>query len=150
MLGLYIGSGIIGVAVIFLLLSILLTYRNGNKHATAWRDGTTPRFRKFQGEYKITMYPRWIWWWFWDIKIFNDDHGLNVAFGVFAWGKRIVVERYSSSFEGALLDYSGCWWPWRIIRDYVKSIKGNINIFIGKFCIKIPVIGEIQLAWFTM
>jgi len=160
MLGLYIGSGIIGVAAILMLLSILLTRRD-IKHAIMWHEGMSPGFRQFWGTYRIRMYPRWIWWWFRDVKVFHEVYidsrlysetrGMNVAFGVIAWGKRIVVRHYSTNFEGALLDYSTCWWPWSIIRDYVKRIKRtNAHKYIGKFCVKIPWIGELQLAWFTM
>jgi len=98
------------------------------------------------------MYPRWLWWWFADTKIFYHQNagtdGLNVAWGIIVWGKRIWVRMgYGGSME---LNYKRAWWPWRIIRDYVKRRKVEEWLYDGKFCVKLPRIGEKQITWFTM
>jgi len=48
------------------------------------------------------------------------------------------------------LNYKRAWWPWRIIRDYVKRRKVEEWLYDGKFCVKLPRIGEKQITWFTM
>ena len=125
-----------------------------------WAEAEEPSFRDFKGRYRIKLYPRWLWCWFADIKIFYEDYpvcdeegtyyrgigGLNVAWGVVAWGKRIVVTRGMDALF--VLNYKRAWWPWRIIRDYVRRKKDNS--LIGRFHIQLPRIGSKQLAWFTM
>ena len=152
---LYIASGAIGLIAALVLISMIWARREGNEFHYRWVKGIEPTHREFSGVYKIRIYPRWLWWWFVDVKIFYPQYagaeGLNVAWGIIAWGKRIWVIGYGGMEQ---LNYEQAWWPWRIIRDYVKRRKdceeALADIYDGKFCVKLPYIGEMQIAWFTM
>ena len=154
-----------GFWVLLNAIGVAWTHRKGNHFWVGWVVGLPPTEREFKGAYKITMYPRWLWWWFIDKKVFYEEDrlhedgkcyysntwGLNVAFGIFAWGKRLLVVHYD---RVTVLEYTRAWWPWCIIEDSVRKkmrkTKGSPNWYVGKFCVKLPVIGKIHLAWFNM
>ncbi len=116
-----------------------------------WFEGSPMLQAELAGTYKITMYPRWLWWWFKNVKVIAKGTGINRAFGFIKWASfNISVVRESC----LLLNYSTARWPWKGIRDYVRCIRGVEAIvmgwYIGKFYYIFPFIGAKQVLWFTM
>jgi hypothetical protein len=125
-----------------------------------WHNGKTPEREEFEGMYKVVMYPRWLWWWFVDVKklgykIWERDwaylggvkysfQGHNIAFGFLRWG-RLKIKQPPLAI---LFDYSKSRWPFRNIRDYVRRV--GHGYYIGKFYYILPIVGHRQLAWFTL
>lgn len=123
--------------------------------------GCEVSYGELGGRYKVTMHPRWLWWWLWNVKIFYEEEiefegeyagtntfGLNVAFGIIAWGKRLRVTHTDNVVT--TLNYDEAWWPWSGIRDYLFCKFGSDDEYVGIFCYIFPFLGERQLAWFTL
>lgn len=151
---------LVGFWLILQLIALLWTHSKSNPFWARWDEGEYPEWRALKGRYRVKIYPRWLWWWLRDIKVFYDEYkadedgeylaglgGHNIAFGFCAWGQRIKVKQWTTS---TLLNYERAWWPWRIIRDYVKGRKGMWGFYDGRFCVKLPRVGEKMLSWFTM
>jgi len=145
---LYIAASVLGASLITgLIVSILLVNFQSYKQKVMWSNGESIAIVNIFGKYRVTMYPRWAWWWLKDIKLFTGKYGMNIAFGCVAWGQRITIE-YSRAWT--LLNYCKCRWPWRSIRDYLRCMEEKPGDFIGKFKISLPVGWKLQIAWFTM
>ena len=106
------------------------------------------------------MRPYWLWWFFRNVKImyytFVDKsfpcacgQGENVAWGLIYWGKFFKQHLYfGKTYAVLVLNYRHSWWPFSMIRDYVKLLPdGRI---LGKFYIQIWDGKRVFLAWFTM
>lgn len=107
-----------------------------------WDNSHLPDVPTLRGVYKITMYPRWLWWWFLDKKwVIGSQSNINIAYGLFAWGKFTVYT--CPNHQCLVLDYSVSKFPWKYIVDNVKQLSDGT--LLGKFTI-----GGLTLAMFKM
>ncbi|MHA2046942.1 MAG: hypothetical protein ACW99G_19295 [Candidatus Thorarchaeota archaeon] len=107
-----------------------------------WDNSHEPLQPTLSGVYKIKMYPRWLWWWFFDRKWFiGCKPNINIAWGFLAWGKFQVY--VSPNQQCQRLDYSPARWPWKHIQDRVKQL--NDGTLLGTFSYY-----GVHIAMFTM
>jgi len=97
--------------------------------------GEVPKVTEFAGVYRVYMLPRWLFFWFRNVKLIEDKgetarNGGNVAYGRINWGKFLAIQWRGLCFH---YGYGGSRFPFSMIRDFVKRIAPGV--YLGLFCL---------------
>lgn len=112
------------------------------------------------GEYRVVMLPRWLFFWFRNVKEIQDGGhckvGNNLAYGRFPWARFRAwmispeeAQLFKRGHKTAILclDYSLSRFPFKMIRDHVREVKPGV--FLGRFMVQIR--GRLFfLCWFKL
>lgn len=91
------------------------------------------------GQYRVVMLPRFLFFWFRNIKRIEIAKGseggfklgYNIAYGRYKWGE-FTIWGIDHSLS---LNYSGSVFPISLIRDFIREIEEGV--FLGRFMVKI-------------
>lgn len=142
----------VGVSLVFLcVVRIVHNYVMMKK----WQAGEVPDLEEFGGVYRVWMLPRWLFFWFLNVKRIEAKGslarpGYNTAYRVIRWGEFQAAESVGS---GLTFVYD------RLIRDYVRRIapgrylgqfylvRGKRKIFVFWFLLIREGVGAYLGAW---
>lgn len=153
----------LGYSAVTLLVGVLIFSLYSRFLSRKWNKGTFPIMHKLVGskygvqiQYRVKMLPRFLFFWFRDIKVMETyctvggGWGHNVAYGRIEWGKYWLIGRRLSGWLE--LDYTPSRWPFRLIVD--RIVKIGRGRYLGKFYLVLRINGRIvfrvRIFWFLL